>query len=124
MAGKRILIADDDHKTLDTLVRKLKENDYEVMAFASGRDAIENCRIFNPDLMILDIVMPDVDGYTVVRTVREDKGLENIPVIFVTSQDLEHIFMQKRISEIGCCDFMNKFRSFDELLAKIKERIG
>ncbi len=124
MAGKRILIADDDLKTLDTLVRKLKENDYEVMAFANGRDAIDNSRIFNPDLMILDIVMPDVDGYTVVRTVREDKGLENIPVIFVTSQDLEHIFMQKRISEIGCCDFMNKFRSFDELLAKIKERIG
>jgi len=124
MPGKRILVADDDHKTLDSLVKKLKEHDYEVMAFLNGSEAIENSRLFNPDLLILDILMPDIDGYSVVRAIREDKNLENVPVIFVTAKDLEHTFMQKRITEIGCCDFMNKSRSFDELLAKIKERIG
>lgn len=124
MAGKRILVADDDHRALDSLVKRLKEHDYEVMAFSSGSEAIDNSRIFNPDLLILDILMPDVDGYSVVRSIREDKDLENVPVIFVTAQDLEHTFMQKRITEIGSCDFMNKFRSFDELLAKIREKIG
>jgi len=123
MAGKKILIADDDPRALDTLVKKLKELDFEVMAFSNGKEAIENCRIFNPDLILLDIVMPDVDGYTVVRTIRQDKGFENIPVIFITSQDLEYTFINKRIAEIGLCDFVNKLRSFDELLLKIKEKI-
>ncbi len=124
MAGKKILIADDDARALDTLVQKLKELDFEVMAFSNGKEAIENYRIFNPDLMLLDIVMPDVDGYTVVSTIRQDKKFENIPVIFITSQDLEYTVMNKRIAEIGLCDFMNKSRSFDELLLKIKEKIG
>lgn len=124
MAGKRILVADDDHRALDSLVKRLKELDYEVMAFSNGSEAIENSRIFSPDLLILDILMPDVDGYSVVRAIREDKNLENVPVIFITAQDLEHTFMQKRVTEIGSCDFMNKFRSFDELLAKIREKIG
>lgn len=124
MAAKKILIADDDRKSLDTLVKKLIDLDYEVMAFSDGFEAIEKCRIFRPDLILLDIVMPGIDGYTVIRSVREDKALANIPVIFVTSQELEYTFMQKRMIEIGLCDFMNKLRSFDELLAKIKERIG
>lgn len=124
MAGKKILIADDDRKALDALVEKLRDSGYEVMAFSNGIEAIEKCRIFSPDLILLDIVMPGVDGYTVIRSIREDKGLTNIPVIFVTSQELDYAFMQKRMAEIGLCDFMNKMYSFDELLVKIKEKIG
>ncbi len=124
MAKKRILIADDDQRVLDTLVKKLKDNDYEIMAFSNGLEAIERCSIFNPDLIILDIVMSDVDGYTVVRTIREDKRLGEIPVIFITSQELEYTFIQKKMSEIGLCDFMKKSCSFNELLANIKQKIG
>jgi len=124
MAGKKILVADDNQKILDNLVKKLKDNNYEVLAFTNGIDAIENCRIFNPDLIILDIVMRDVDGYTVARTLREDRVSAGIPVIFVTSQELECGFIREKISEIGLCDFMNKACAFEELLAKIKEKIG
>jgi len=124
MAGKRILIADDDLEILDVLVRKLRENNYEVMGFQEGKDVMEKCKICNPDLILLDIVMRDVDGYTVAHTLREDKALENIPIIFVTAQELEYSVISKRLAEIGHCDFIAKSRTFDELLAKIKEKIG
>lgn len=124
MAGKRILIADDDPEILDILVKKLRQNNYEVMGFSNGKEVIEKCKIYNPDLIILDIVMRDVDGYTVASTLREDKDLVNIPIIFITAQELEYPLIQKKISEIGCCDFIAKFRPFEELLIRIKEKTG
>lgn len=124
MAGRTILIGDDDPEILDILVRKLKQNNYEVIGFTKGRDIIDKCKICNPDLIILDIVMQDVDGYTVAYAIRADKDLVNIPIIFITAQELDYPLIQKKISEIGCCELMAKSRPFDELLAKIKEKIG
>jgi len=124
MAGKMILIADDDPKILDILVKKLRQNNYEVIGFSEGKDVIDKCKIYNPDLIILDIVMQDVDGYTVANALREDKDLANVPIIFITAQELEYPLIQKKISEIGRCDFIIKFSPFDDLLVKIKEKIG
>lgn len=123
MAGKMILIADDDPEILDILVKKLRQNNYEVIGFSKGRDVIDKCKTYNPDLIILDIVMQDVDGYTVAYALREDKDLANTPIIFITAQELEYPLIQKKISKIGCCDFITKFRPFADLLVKIKEKI-
>lgn len=124
MVGKKILIADDNPDMLTLLVTRLKHNNYDVIAFSEGREVIEKCRICNPDLIILDIVMQNVDGYTVAHALREDKDLVNIPIIFITAQELEYSLIQKKIAEIGYCDFITKFRPFEELLAKIREKIG
>jgi CheY-like chemotaxis protein len=66
MEGKRILISDDDPGVLEVLVRKLRQNDYEVMGFHEKKDVIEKCKICDSDPILLDIVMPDVDRYTSV----------------------------------------------------------
>jgi DNA-binding response OmpR family regulator len=124
MAGKRILIADDDPRTLDVLEKKLRKNHYEVIGFSKGKDAIDKCKIFNPDLLILDIILQDIDGYSIAHFLRQDPEYENIPIIFITAQELDYPFIQKKLSEIGHCDFINKACAFEELLTKIKEKIG
>jgi DNA-binding response OmpR family regulator len=124
MTGKKVLIADDDPKILDILEKKLRQNNYEVIGFSKGKDVIDKCKIFNPDLLILDIIMQDIDGYSVARLIRQDQDFENIPIIFITAQELEYSLIQKKLSEIDHCDFINKSCTFKELLAKIKEKIG
>lgn len=123
MPGKRILIADDDPLILDPLVEKLRQAGFEVVAFHSGEDAIVRGGMCSPDLILLDIVMQDVDGYTVARRLRAHPTLENTPIIFFTAQELDHPAISKRLEEIGHCAFVNKNRPFEELLATIQERM-
>jgi len=124
MPGEKILLADDDTEVLNILVKRLRQNNYEVMGFASGRDLIANAKLFNPDLVMLDIVMPDIDGYSVACALREEKDLPDTPIIFMTAQELEYEAAQKKIAEIGRCSFITKSRTFEELLAKIRETLA
>lgn len=123
MEGKRILIAEDETESLDILVKKLRENNYEVMGFSGGRELLEKSSIFSPDLIILDIVMPDLDGYSVASAIRKNKNLKNTPIIFMSAKELEYSGIRKRMSDLGCCDFIGKPCTFDDLLGKIKEKI-
>lgn len=124
MAGKKILLVDDDPEILDILEKKLKQKNYDCIAVSDGKKAIRKCKILNPDLIILDIVMPDIDGYTVANTLREDKSLENTPIIFMSAKELEYSGVEKRLLEIGHCDFITKPCIFEDLLLKIEEKIG
>ena len=124
MPGKRILIVDDDVHFLDNLVAKLRQAGFEVMAFSNGEEVVKKCKIFNPDLVLLDIVMPGVDGYSIAQALRQERALEAIPIIFITAQELEYPAITKRVEEIGRCGFILKHRPFEELLARIQERIG
>jgi DNA-binding response OmpR family regulator len=124
MSIKKILIADDEPDVLAVLEKKLKQNDFEVMALSKGREIIAKVKSFQPDLLILDIVMPDMDGYAVGISLRQDEAAKKIPIIFMTGKELEFSGMQKRAQELGSCDIINKPCTFEELLAKVKEAIG
>lgn len=124
MAGKRILIADDDPEILSVLEKRLRQKNYEVVALLSGKEAIDKCKSFNPDLVILDMLLRDTDGYSVASALRKNKTLESVPIIFVTGQELDYSVSQKNISELVNCDFLPKLGTFEDLLKKIKEKIG
>ena len=124
MAGKRILIADDDPEILGALDKRLRQNNYEVASFLSGKEAIDKCKIFNPDLVILDMLLRDTDGYSVAIALRKNINLESVPIIFVTGQELDYSVTQKNISELVNCEFLPKRSAFEDLLGNIKEKIG
>jgi CheY-like chemotaxis protein len=103
----------------------LRQNNYAVISALNGQDAINLCRLNKPDLILLDIVMPDMDGYTIANILGQDNMLKDIPIIFMTGKELEHQGIEKRISEtFGVYDYLNKPFEFQELLTKIKEVIG
>ena len=124
MAGKRILIADDDQEILGVLEKRLRQNNNEVVGFSSGKEAIDKCKSFNPDLVILDMLLSDTDGYSVASALRKNKNLESVPIIFVTGQELDYSVSEKNISELVNCFFLPKVSTFQDLLGKIKEKIG
>ena len=124
MAGKKILIADDEQDILEILEKKLKQAGYEVSAFLRGKDALAAAKLNKPDLIILDIAMPDMDGYDVAVALKKDASVDSIPVIFMTANELEYSGIEERLSRLGYCDFIAKPCAFEELLAKIKKIIG
>ncbi len=121
MAQKKILIADDEPDILNILAKKLKQKDFNVLALSKGKDILAKVKSFQPDLLILDIVMPDIDGYAVGLSLRNDAATKKTPVIFMTGKELEYSGMQKRAKELGYCDIVNKPCTFEELLERIGE---
>jgi DNA-binding response OmpR family regulator len=124
MRAKKILIVDDEQDILDVLEKKLKENGYDTLALSGGNEVLDKCKSFQPDLIILDIVLADIDGYSQAVSLRKDKSLENIPIIFMTAKELEYSGIEKRLIELDNCGFINKPCSFQDLLEKIKAIIG
>lgn len=80
----KILVADDEAEIRDVLRLYLEKDGYEVVEAADGMEALEVCKRAKPDLVILDIMMPGVDGYRVLRNVRENS---NIPVIMLSAKN-------------------------------------
>ena len=126
MEKKSILIADDDKDILEILEKKFRENDYDVFALAKGKDVLEKFKTYNykPDLLIMDIVMPDADGFAVAASLRESAKLKDLPIIFMTAKDLNYSGIQKRLLELGECTCITKPCAFEDLLAKVKSIIG
>lgn len=82
----RILAVDDTPENLEILRLRLEANGYEVMTAADGEEGLAKVREFKPDLILLDIMMPKLDGISVVRTLKQDASLRSIPVILVTAK--------------------------------------
>jgi CheY-like chemotaxis protein len=84
--AKRILVVDDDENILNLERTILEQKGFEVTAAAGGAEALEVLagRVF--DLVLLDVMMPEVDGFTVCRKIKEDPRLKDVPVIFLTAK--------------------------------------
>ncbi len=119
MALKKILIADDEPDVLAILEKKLKQSGFDVLALSNGKDVVVNVKKFQPDLLILDIIMPGMDGYSATVALREAEQTKKTPVIFMTGKELDYSGIQKRVEKLGCCDIITKPCTFDELLAKV-----
>ena len=86
MARKRILIADDEPDIITLLVSILKSEDYDVITASDGAEALMAIKTSHPDVVILDIMMPKLDGMQVLQKVREDAEISSIPVIMLTAK--------------------------------------
>lgn len=81
---KVILIVDDEEDILDLLKKKLTARDFQVYTASRGQEAIDMAKLYNPGLILMDIVLPDVGGPEVVKTIKEDPRTRHIPVIFLS----------------------------------------
>jgi DNA-binding response OmpR family regulator len=117
MADK-ILVVEDEISLQETLVYNLKHQGYEVDAVGDGLAALEAARRIHPDLILLDVMLPGMDGFEVCRILRQEM---NTPVLIVTARDDE---IDRVVGlEIGADDYITKPFSMRELLARVKARL-
>ncbi|MCL2702402.1 MAG: response regulator [Defluviitaleaceae bacterium] len=81
-----VLIVDDERSNI-SMLRSILGQDYTVYASSDGQAAIETAEEFTPDVILLDIIMPDMDGYDVIAALKDSKTTKDIPVIFITGLD-------------------------------------
>ena len=114
MAGERLLLADDDDNLRMMLEAALRHNGYEVTAVASGREVLAAVADASPDLIVLDVMMPDLDGFEVCRRLRAEG--RRTPVVFLTARDATED--KVRGLTLGGDDYVVKPFSLDELVAR------
>jgi CheY-like chemotaxis protein len=102
MAG-RILVVDDSKLVTDIVKLRLEMCGYEVRLAYSGEEALQRIADEVPDLMVLDVQMPGIDGYEVCRRLRDNPGLDDLRIIMLTSSDDKHAAF-----EAGVDDYLNK----------------
>jgi two-component system alkaline phosphatase synthesis response regulator PhoP len=113
--SKKILVADDDPHIVEMVKSRLQANGYEVINASDGQEALDKALNHKPDLIIVDILMPNMDGYTFVKEARASEGIKNIPIIILTAKD-----KMKDLFEIeGVKDYVVKPFKSEELLEKV-----
>ena len=114
--GPRVLVVDDEENIRDLIAMGLRYEGFEVQTEDNGRAALNAVPAFRPDLIVLDVMMPDLDGFEVCRRLQADG--ERAPVIFLTARK----GMEDKLTglTIGGDDYLTKPFGFEELLARIK----
>ena len=113
-----IYVVEDDEDINELLVYNLQKEGNKVKSFYSGKDALSSLEYEKPDLILLDIMLPDIDGLEVCKTVKSDPVKREIPIIMLTAKSTE---IDKIVGlELGADDYITKPFSFRELLARIK----
>lgn len=117
MSIKKILVVDDSPTERHFMVDLLSKNGYTVVTAENGEDGIAKAKAELPDLVLMDVVMPGLNGYQATRTLTRDDATKNIPVILCTSkgQETDKIWGLRQ----GAHDYLVKPVNADELLKKI-----
>ena len=118
----RILIADDDPHTLIMLEFKLKSLGHEVISANDGGQALEVAESQSPDLVLLDLNMPVLDGFQVLRRLKSGSGTKDIPVIMLSAHGQESEIVTGL--EFGAADYVTKPFSFVELIARVNRSLA
>jgi len=112
---EKILVVDDEVALLETLAYNLKRQGYEVRTCGDGTTALHEARVFQPDLILLDVMLPGIDGFEVCRALRQES---TTPVLMLTARDDE---IDRVVGlEVGADDYMTKPFSMRELVARVK----
>lgn len=116
MSTHRLLVVDDEPFILDAVAASLRFLGFEVETAATGQAALRQARETEPDLIVLDVMLPDVDGFAVVRRLREEGA--TVPVIFLTARDTQ----QDKVTGLGLGgdDYMTKPFGLEELAARVR----
>jgi len=122
MAIKRILIVDDSPTERHYLSEMLTKGGFEVMTSDSGEDAVVKAKALHPDLILMDVVMPGMNGFQATRAITRDDATRNIPVLICTtkSQETDRIWGLRQ----GARDYMVKPIQSEALLKKIESMAG
>ena len=115
----RILCIEDNEQNLYLVSFLLNSKGYEVLQARDGQEGIELAKRENPDLILLDIQLPSMDGYTVAQSLRTNSNLSKVPIIAVTSYSI--VGDREKAIDSGCSGFIEKPINPDKFLMQIEE---
>ncbi len=119
--GNRILVVEDELETEEMLCTYFEFCGYEVLSTAWGKDVLEMCREGHPDLIILDLQLPDIDGYEVYQELSETQQTSHIPVIFLTKVVDDDLKATSR--ETRALDYITKPFDLEELERRVRDAL-
>jgi len=117
MKMRKILIIDDEFPVGYLIKINLEAEGYEAVLALSGEEALEKARASPPDLITLDVLMPEMDGFEVLKVLKREEALNSIPVMMISVVDETR---KKRGIQMGAEDYLLKPIDFDNLLNKIR----
>lgn len=118
MEKKKILVVDDELDVQNILLFRLEINGYLVIAASDGEDGLERIKKDNPSLVLLDLMLPKINGFEVCRMLKFDDKYKNMPIIILSALDKEED--RKKAMESGADAYFLKPFDLEELLTKIK----
>src|SRR4030067_2215437 len=118
MSKKRILVVDDEVDLVETVRFSLEGEGYQVLVSYNGEDALNKARKENPDLILLDLMLPKLDGYKVCRLLKFDERYKHIPILMLTAKTQEKDKLLGK--ETGADEYITKPFEMDDLVEKIK----
>ena len=118
---KKILVVDDEPDILKVVTFRVKKLEYEVVTATNGQEALDLIQKEEPDLILLDIELPVMNGYEVCQRVKTNEKLKHIPIIFLTASIASKI--AEKVKEFNADDYLIKPFDSEELLKKIKNFI-
>jgi CheY-like chemotaxis protein len=113
----KILLVEDNEMNRDMLSRRLLRNNFEVVMAVNGQEGVDMARSERPDLILMDMSLPVMDGWTATRTIKADDETKAIPVIALTAHAMESD--REQAMQAGCDDFDTKPIELPRLLGKI-----
>lgn len=118
MDKKRVLIVDDEFDIVETIQFMLESEGFECLVAYDGEDALLKARTENPDLILLDIMLPKINGYQVCRLLKSDEEYKHIPIIMLTAKVQESDKFWGK--ESGADDYVTKPFEMEKLIQKIQ----
>ena len=119
--AKKILIVDDELDILEVLAFRLKKAGYEISTAVDGQKALDRIKKEVPDLLLLDLRLPGMDGYEVCKHLKATDKWKNIPIIMITASSIMKV--EKAVRKFNVEGFLIKPFNYEELLEKIKKFI-
>lgn len=116
MAKKNILVVEDNHAILDVITLILESEAFDVDGLNKGAEFIEHVKEFKPDVIIMDIMLPDIDGRVLLKELKENPDTNHIPVLMISARYNAANYM---LDDTAADDFMAKPFNIDELMDKI-----
>lgn len=119
---KKIIIADDEHKILMSLEYSFKKNGYDVYIARDGTEVLDFLKTMTPDVILLDIMMPNLDGYSTLEIIKQDERLKDTKVIFLSAKNNPKD-IEKGL-DMGADAYVTKPYSIKKLMVQIEEMFG
>jgi two-component system cell cycle response regulator DivK len=118
----KILLVEDNEMNRDMLSRRLQRRGYHIVTAENGEQGLSLARLEAPDLILMDITLPEMDGWEVARLLKADENTRDIPIIALTARVL--MSDQTKAFEVGCDDYDTKPVDFGRLTEKIGNLLG
>jgi CheY-like chemotaxis protein len=115
---RRILLVEDNEQNRDSLSRRLQRRGFEVLTAEDGKVGVAMAKAGKPDLVLMDMNMPELDGWEATRQIKAEADLHEVPVIALTAHAMSGD--REKALQAGCSDYHTKPIEFDRLLAQIE----